>query len=175
MAEITKEEALRLFSGYTNNSMPVMRKFIDLVFGLVPPEGGYLPIEGGTMQGNINIPQGNNLVFQSADGLTDYAFIRQNGNVTSFNVIQPDCNLQCFANNQAVFRGGEITIIGTANKLTSFFGGTIPVGIQAVPNDIFSAPSPDFSSVITAITDLQNVVNGLRSGVVALNLFVETP
>lgn len=175
MEEITREEALRLFTGYTNYSMPVMRKFIDMVFGLVPPVGGYLPLAGGTMTGNISMPDGTEMRFQSPDGLITYGFIAQKLGTTFLNTIIPGSNLQCFGHDNAVFRGGESTIIGTQNKLIGFFGSGTPVPIQAVPNDVFVAPTPDFPSVVTAITDLQNVVNGLRSGVVALNLFVQTP
>lgn len=167
---ITKDEALRLFTGYTNYSMPVMREFIDLIFGLVPPLGGYLPIAGGTMQGNVLFPQGNQIHFTDPTGATLYSFFAQNGSTTFLNAIEPGSNIQVFGHTIGTFRGGEETYIGTSGKKIGFFGSGVSASRQPISNIAFVAPT-NLPTCIAEIIKLQTVVNNIRTGSGLYNLF----
>lgn len=76
---VTKDQVLALFAAYPNNNQNTVREFIDLIFSLTPPPGGYLPLSGGTMTGILDMGNNAPIINVKGLGMTDSILMNNNG------------------------------------------------------------------------------------------------
>lgn len=116
---LTKESLLALFAAYPNNNQNTVREFIDYIFTLTPGvPGGYLPLSGGTMTGNVdfNFAQLQNAVLQGATKLgSAQSIISPSGNeqLTFGSTLNPSAVLTMNAGAEGFMAGGGIGINNT--------------------------------------------------------------
>lgn len=123
---VTKEAVQALFAAYPNNNQNTVREFIDYIFGIVPP-GGFLPLSGGTMTGNINMngTQLLNAILNGSTVLKDAQSIISEANTGSLffgSALNPTASLT---------QGGTGFISGTPAGInnTQMFNGLGAVGL----------------------------------------------
>lgn len=158
MADLTKAEALRMFGGYTNYSIPVMRKFVDLFFSVI----------GGS--GDLDIPDPRRIRFYNSSKTQLYSWMQQNGFITFWNTNQAGASIQVFAHDTASLGGALKSYFGRTGGEIGFFAGTSSAVQQTVVKTLMVEPT-DLPTALAQIVVLQNVVISLRTGVLNYHLF----
>ena len=117
---LTKPALAALFAAYPNNNQNTVREFIDYIFTLTPGvPGGYLPLSGGNMTGNIDMDANElidaifsgSTVLKSAQSIVNTAGTAQ---LTFGSTLNPAAQLLMNAGAEGFSAGGGIGINNTA-------------------------------------------------------------
>lgn len=160
---MTKNEIIRLFEGYPNNSSKVAKEVAEKIFNSVSVDNSpFIPLAGtGTnfVTGAIKVTPGGAVDFWNAGGTQQKVGLTYNAD--TLYLLGLDVNqILRITNLSAVVIEGSTVRLGQNGFNLGFFGADVPQ--QTVSNQATSTPT-DLPTALTAINNLNTIINSLRT------------